>query len=335
MRPPARRLQSGHDPPFRRTFSIQSVSASQSQPGRVRFESFELDCITGELFKDGSRLKLQDQPARLLILLASRAGTLVTRDEIQEALWEDGQFVEFEHAINVAVKKIREALNDDPVKPRMLETLPRKGYRFIAPVEAITGSAKTAPVEQEVSAPMTKVEPSPVSIKEAALPTNPPLQTRMDIPHLDLDEATLEREFALPARPARVLFITVQVMYLTIYSLALVHMYDIASALGTAGVGWLAAPLLIGAAGSIPVRLYLIFTVGLGHPAAGIKYRRMLPYLMPWDWLWAASPFLAVHTIGPEWALVFSAVLVYPPISQLILMRSIDHRRNRRASERS
>ena len=76
------------------------------------------------------------------------------------------------------------------------------------------------------------------------------------------------------------------------------------------------------------------FTVGLGHPAAGMKYRRMLPYLMPWDWIWAASPFLAVHTIGPEWALVLSAVLVYPPISQLILMRSIDHRRNRPANER-
>jgi hypothetical protein len=65
-----------------------------------------------------------------------------------------------------------------------------------------------------------------------------------------------------------------------------------------------------------------------------MKYRRMLPYLMPWDWIWAASPFLAVHTIGPEWALVLSAVLVYPPISQVILMRSIDHRRNRPASEK-
>ena len=86
---------------------------------------------------------------------------------------------------------------------------------------------------------------------------------------------------------------------------------------------------LVGAACSIPVRLFLIFTVGLGHPAAGMKYRRMLPYLMPWDWLWAPSPFLMVHSIGPEWALVLTAVLVYPPISQLILMRSIEHHRNR------
>ena len=311
------------------------MSAPHSQPARVRFESFELDCITGELFKDGTRLKLQDQPARLLILLVSRAGTLVTRDEIQEALWGDGQFVEFEHAINVAVKKIREALNDDPLKPRMLETLPRKGYRFIASVEAVVSSAKPTLVDADEPVPMSKLERPPVAVTETTPPPNPKIQTRIELTPPDLDEETLEREFALPATPARILFLIVQVMYLTIYSLALVHMYDIASALGTAGVGWLATPLLIGAAGSIPVRLYLIFTVGVGHPAAGIKYRRMLPYLMPWDWIWAASPFLAVHTIGPQWALVLSAVLVYPPMSQLILMRSIDHRRNRRTIERS
>jgi DNA-binding winged helix-turn-helix (wHTH) protein len=281
----------------------------------VRFESFELDCVTGELFKDGSRLKIQDQPARLLILLVSRAGMLVSRDEIQDALWEDGQFVEFEHAINVAVKKIREALGDDPLKPRMLETLPRKGYRFIAPVEVIANPAAPAP----------EVEPAPVEVQEIVPPTISPAP----------DNRILEQEFALPETPARILFLAVQVMYLTLYSLSLIHMYDVASVLGGAGVGWLAIPLLIGAAGSIPVRLYLIFTVGLGHPAAGLKYRRMLPYLMPWDWIWAPSPFLAVHTIGPEWALVLTAVLVYPPISQLILMRSIDQRKVRPANERT
>jgi len=239
-----------------------------------------------------------------LILLVSRAGLLVNRDEIQEALWEDGQFVEFEHAINVAIKKIREALNDDPAKPRMLETLPRKGYRFIATVEPVVAALTPA------------VEATP-AIAEEVVPPAAPLT----------DEETLEREFALPAKSARILFLIVQGMYLAVYTLALVHMYDVASVLATAGVEWLAAPLLIGATGSIPVRLYLMFTVGLGHPAA-----RMLPYLMPWDWIWAPSPFLAVNTIGPEWALVLSAVLVYPPISQLILIRSIDHRRNRPAN---
>jgi DNA-binding winged helix-turn-helix (wHTH) protein len=280
---------------------------------RVRFESFELDFGTGELFKNGNRLKLQDQPARLLILLVSRAGTLVTRDEIQGALWEDGQFVEFEHAINVAVKKIREALDDDPLKPRLIETLPRKGYRFIAAIEEDQPSVEPSAVVSSIVSLQPELKPVEVSA----------------------DEEMLEREFALPAASARNLFLIVQALYLTVYCLTLINMHDVASVLGAAGVGWLAAPLLIGAAGSIPVRLYLIFTVGLGHPAAGMKYRRMLPYLMPWDWLWAPSPFLAAPVIGPEWALVLSALLVYPPISQQILMRSIDHRKNRPVNERT
>lgn len=291
------------------------MKATPPQPPRVRFESFELDCGTGELFKDGTRLKLQDQPSRLLILLVSRAGKLVTRDEIQTALWEDGQFVEFEHAINVAVKKIREALNDDPVKPRLIETLPRKGYRFIATIEDLTSAAEPG-IEPGTAPEPPNPEPVPVRLEAVPPPSTP-------------DEETLEREFALPAVHARIWFIVIQVMYLTAYCLALVHMYDAASVLARAGLEWLTAPLLIGAAASIPVRLYLAFAIGLGHPAAGLKYRRMLPYLMPWDWIWAASPFLAVHTIGPEWALVLSALMVYPPMSQLILMRSIDHRRNR------
>jgi len=273
----------------------------------MRFGNFELDCATAELYKDGRRLKLQDQPARLLVLLASRAGTLVTRADIQETLWADGQFVEFEHAINVAVKKIREALDDDPLKPRFIETVPKKGYRFIGAIDV--EPAQPAPLAQ----PALAVPPASVAVEPARD-----------------DEEILEREFVLPAARARILFIAVQVVYLTIYCLALLHMHDVAVVLAEAGIPWLAVPVLVGAAASIPVRLYLIFTVGLGHPAAGMKYRRMLPYLMPWDWLWAPSPFLASSAIGAEWALVMSILLAYPPISQLILMRSIDHPRNRR-----
>ena len=106
----------------------------QDQPVRLRFDSFELDLPTGELRKEGRLIKLQDQPMKLLILLATRAGELVGRDEIQNALWSDSHFVEFEHGINTAIRKIREALGDDPEKPRFVETLPRKGYRFMAAV---------------------------------------------------------------------------------------------------------------------------------------------------------------------------------------------------------
>ena len=269
------------------------VDNVQPQPARVRFDNFELDRKTAELYKDGRRLKLQDQPARLLVLLVSRPGTVITRGDIQEALWNEGQFVEFEHAINVAVKKIREALEDDPLKPRFIETVPKKGYRFIGVIE-------TARIE---SAPSRTI----------------------------CDEEVAEREFVLPAMRARILFLAVQVVYLTVYGLTLLNMQDVAGVLAEAGAPWLAIPALVGAAISIPVRLYLVFTVGLGHPAAGKKYRRMLPYLMPWDWVWAPSPFLASQKIGADWALLLTVLLVYPPISQLILMRSIDHPTNRQS----
>src|SRR3990170_7275905 len=118
----------------------------QESPARLRCESFELDLRTRELSKEGRPIKLQDQPAKLLALLVSRPGELVTRGEIEKALWGDDEFVEFEHGINTAMRKIREALGDDLEKPRFIETLPRKGYRFIASVEA-TGGASPAAAE--------------------------------------------------------------------------------------------------------------------------------------------------------------------------------------------
>src|ERR1700757_3150008 len=96
---------------------------------RIRFDVFEFDLITRELLKEGKPIRLQGQPARILSLLASRPGELVSRAEIQNELWPDGRFVEFEHAINTAVKKVREALGDDPDHPKFIETLPKLGYR--------------------------------------------------------------------------------------------------------------------------------------------------------------------------------------------------------------
>src|SRR4051812_9080166 len=115
----------------------------------VRFQPFELDLGSGELRKHGHPVRLQDQPSRLLILLASRPGELVSRSEIQKALWGDDQFVEFDHAINTAIKKIREVLNDDPEKPRLIETVPRKGYRFIATVENTNAHIQSSPEDNK------------------------------------------------------------------------------------------------------------------------------------------------------------------------------------------
>lgn len=106
-----------------------------SPPQEIRrFGPFELDLDAGELRRDGRRIKLQPQPFRLLLLLTSRPGSLITRDQIRTDLWPEGTFVAFDQAVNFAIKQIRDAIGDAADRPVYLETVPRQGYRFIAPV---------------------------------------------------------------------------------------------------------------------------------------------------------------------------------------------------------
>jgi len=107
------------------------------QASKLQFGVFELDLPTGELRKAGTRIKLQDQPLRVLTALLERPGKLVTRDELRQQLWPSDTFLDFEHGLSVAVNKLRQALTDDPDNPRFIETIPRRGYRFIAPVTDI------------------------------------------------------------------------------------------------------------------------------------------------------------------------------------------------------
>jgi DNA-binding winged helix-turn-helix (wHTH) protein len=102
----------------------------------LRFGSFELDAAAAELRKYGVLLKLHPQPFRVLHLLASRPGQVVDRKELQQALWGTNTFVDFEGGLNFCIKQVRNALGDDAENPRYIETIPRRGYRFIAPVSA-------------------------------------------------------------------------------------------------------------------------------------------------------------------------------------------------------
>jgi cholera toxin transcriptional activator len=112
----------------------------------LRFGIFEADTETGELSKNGRRVHLQEQPFQILVILARRSGELVTREELVKTLWPDGTFVDFDHSLNTAVNKLREVLGDSATSPRYIETLPRRGYRFI-------GELKTAnPADFEVPA---------------------------------------------------------------------------------------------------------------------------------------------------------------------------------------
>ncbi len=275
----------------------------QEQPARFRFDCFELDLRTSELRKEGRRVKLQDQPMKLLALLASRAGELVTRGEIQEALWSDSHFVEFEHAINTAMRKIRDALGDDLEKPRFIETLPRKGYRFLPPVELLRKEdGKTNALE--------------AAFPEVQQPTE--VAQRPDTPS--------EQEFALSRGIARALFLTIQLGYLAMYCSALYYAQTLEQAVHRVlmDASGLIAPLIIVCAMcGIAVRLYLLSAVGLDHPAAGVKFRQLFPALVGLDGLWAASPLLVAGNVGIGPALAGVAALAYLPFSQRTLIQSI------------
>jgi DNA-binding winged helix-turn-helix (wHTH) protein len=117
----------------------------------LKFGVFELNLDTQELRKFGTVIKLRPQPFRLLALLASHAGQVVTREEIQEQLWGEDTYVDFEHGMNKCVKQIRTALGDDVNKPVYIETIPRQGYRFLAPVVAKTVLAPAARVKESSS----------------------------------------------------------------------------------------------------------------------------------------------------------------------------------------
>ncbi|HEV8392799.1 MAG TPA: winged helix-turn-helix domain-containing protein [Vicinamibacterales bacterium] len=125
--------------------------------GALRFGSFELDERSRELRTGTTRIRLQDQPFEILRLLLLRPGEVVTREELRRQLWPDGTYVDFEHSLNAAVKRLRAALGDDADNPRFVETLPRRGYRFVAPAGA-------------PAAPLPIAPPSAVRVRLAVLP---------------------------------------------------------------------------------------------------------------------------------------------------------------------
>jgi len=102
----------------------------------VRFGAFTVDLRSGELYKQGRKIKLQQRPFQILAVLLDRPGEVVTREELRRQIWPPDIFVDFDHSLKTAISKIREALGDSADRPRYLETLPRRGYRFIGAVEA-------------------------------------------------------------------------------------------------------------------------------------------------------------------------------------------------------
>jgi Tol biopolymer transport system component/DNA-binding winged helix-turn-helix (wHTH) protein len=144
-------------------------ATNPANPKIVRFGLFELDLDARELRKSGVRIKLHDQSFQVLCMLLERPGTLITRDELQKKLWPVDTFVDFDLSLNSAVKKLRQALNDDSENPRFVETLYRRGYRFIGPVNGVTSSS--AVQIEVVQSPTSAALATPVLIQTGHAPS--------------------------------------------------------------------------------------------------------------------------------------------------------------------
>jgi DNA-binding winged helix-turn-helix (wHTH) protein/TolB-like protein/tetratricopeptide (TPR) repeat protein len=128
----------------------------QAMDSRLRFGPFELDTTSGELYRDGERLRLQEQPRQVLTALLERPGEVVTREELRERLWKTDTFVDFEHGLNTAIKKVRQALGDSAEQPQYVETLARRGYRFIAPLIPPAAVTPAAVVDTATRTPASR-----------------------------------------------------------------------------------------------------------------------------------------------------------------------------------
>jgi DNA-binding winged helix-turn-helix (wHTH) protein len=269
----------------------------------ARFGVFELDLSAGELRKSGVRLRLQGQPFQVLALLLERAGEVVSREELQQKLWPSDTFVDFDHSLNTAINKVREALGDSASSPRYVETLARRGYRFIAPVQNNSQNAVSAPVTPQPPTTQPLVPTPP----DAASPIHPDL------------------EVPIPRRTiTRSLFGLIQVMYLCFYLTALVllrYVLEIGDSFGRPWGMVLAGAVLVTAGVGIPLRLYLLSAVSFDYQRLGEKFRQMFPFVLALDQLWAIAPFLLIPQIGLGAAFAASAALLYLPFSERTLIR--------------
>jgi DNA-binding winged helix-turn-helix (wHTH) protein len=273
--------------------------SNSPQTRRYRFGVFEADAATGELRKQGIRIKVNVQPFQVLLMLLERPGEILTREQISRELWPDGTFVDYEHGVNSAVNRIREALGDRARNPRFIETLARRGYRFVAPVERMDADGQPA-------------EPAPTS--SALAPDETEYSRFLAAPH-ELPRTSRQT--------VRTLFLLLQVMYIGYYVGALANLAEIEDLFSVLShPSETLAVLIVTAALLIPVRVFLLSAVAFHAPNFRAKFLRLWPFLLPFDILWALSPFLLLHHINAGVALACTAPLVYSPFAQraLILM---------------
>lgn len=266
-----------------------SSNAPATPERRARFGLYEANLAAGELLKSGAKLRLQEQPFQVLVMLLDRAGQVVTRDELRERLWPADTFVDFDHGLNTAINKLRDVLGDTAANPRFVETLPRRGYRFIAPVEW--------------SAPI------PALTATASEPTKSSAPDHDDLPQGD-------------HRITRTLFGLLQLMYLIFYGCALWRLEEIGEIAEThfhLPGGKIEALVLVTALIGIVLRLYTLSATGFNYRLLGSKFRKLIPLIYVVDLIWAFAPFLLQPRIGMGLAFASCAALLYAPFAQRVL----------------
>jgi cholera toxin transcriptional activator len=267
-----------------------------------RLGAFEADASSGELRKAGMRVRLQGQPFQVLVLLLEHPGELVTREEIRSKLWPSDTFVDFDHSLNTNINKIREALNDSAASPKFIETLAKRGYRFVAPID----SGSQILTDGHIGAAI-----SPPRIDEHLL-SGISLTRIQDVP-------------VVPRAHIRGLFLLIQVMYLVFYLVALARLAALQDVLErmSGGQTWPSIVAVLAASVGIPVRLYLFSATVFDVKDLSSRFLKIFPAILLLDELWAVSPFLLTREIGVGLALASTAALAYVPFAQrtLALMR--------------
>jgi DNA-binding winged helix-turn-helix (wHTH) protein len=277
-------------PPELLHYALAAMSGSPVSPGMFRFGVFEVDVAAGELRKGGLKLRLQEKPFQFLTTLLDRPGEIVSREDLRQRLWPADTFVDFDHSLNAAVNKLREVLGDSASTPRYVETIARRGYRFIAPVERVGAG------------------PVPAEMSVEAVAVHPELEVPM--PHRGL---------------TRGLFALIQVMYLVFYLVALFRFFPVQQMLEEFLPAWGARAamvlLLVTSGVGIVLRCYLLSSVGFDHLRLRQKFERLFLLVLPLDQLWAVTPFLLIGKIGFGLAFAATAALLYVPFSERTLLR--------------
>jgi DNA-binding winged helix-turn-helix (wHTH) protein len=269
-----------------------SPDSSLGAAQKYRFGIYEAHPRSGELLRDGVKVKLQEQPFQVLLVLLERPGEVVTREDLRERLWPADTFVDFDHSLNTAINKLREALRDSASNPRFIETRAKRGYRFIAPVQLLTDGSQPPP-------------------SAFVPPEEPAFALQSDLPDV-------HRGWT------RALLGLIQVMYLSFYVIALARLGAVAriSEQFLAGQAWILVVLVfVTALLGIPIRLYLLSAVSFDYAGTGLKFLRIFPAVLLLDIVWALAPFLCMERIGVGLAFAATAGLLYVPFSQRTLVR--------------